>query len=392
MIKSFKTRIYPTSEQIKYFRKAFGVRRWTWNWAWSEYQKQSASQFELQKKLNNGLVKAAGYEWLSEVNSMVRQESIKDLSQAIKAWHNKSLKTSKKPHYASRKTTPLSFRLSSKGAPLKYVSPHYVSMTRVRGKKPMHIKCAESMAWLSQASKVCQTTIKEQAGKFYIVITYEAKAKPHRVKSNRGAAGIDMGIKIPLVVYDDNDEAYAITIKEELRKAERRTEVLQRALSRKQEARKKCSKHLKRNSKRYEALKLRLQRAYAHEANIKRNWREQMSWWLISRYDVIAIEPYSTKAADNLNCSRAARRAGGYEFCERLKRKAEEYGTVIKEISWEPTTQTCSHCGHVRKGVDKVTLQERTYVCPHCGFECNRDVNAARNIYELIFTAHGRWV
>ena len=387
MIKSFKTRIYPTPEQIKIIRNAFGVRRWTWNWAWSEYQKQPASQFNLQKQLNNGLVKAAGYEWLSEVNSMVRQESIKDLSQAIKAWG----KNSKKPHFKSRKHDTKSFRIIRKNATaIRYESPHYVSLVWTR-KKRLKLKTAEVIKFLRTAH-ICTATVTEQAGKFYIVITYEAKAKSHRVKSNRGAAGIDIGIKIPLVVYDDNNKAYALMIKEELRKAERRTEVLQRALSRKQEARKKYSKHLKRDSKRYEALKLRLQRAYAHEANIKRNWREQMSWWLISRYDVIAIEPYSTKAADNLNCSRAARRAGGYEFCERLKRKAEEYDTVIKEISWEPTTQTCSECGYVRTGENKVTLQERTYVCPQCGFKCNRDVNAARNIYELIFTAHGRWV
>ena len=40
------------------------------------------------------------------------------------------------------------------------------------------------------------------------------------------------------------------------------------------------------------------------------------------------------------------------------------------------TTQDCSNCGH---RVVK-TLSTRTHVCPKCGFELDRDQNAALNI------------
>ena len=41
-----------------------------------------------------------------------------------------------------------------------------------------------------------------------------------------------------------------------------------------------------------------------------------------------------------------------------------------------PSSQICSHCGHRQK----LELNERTYICPECGLEIDRDTNAALNI------------
>jgi len=47
---------------------------------------------------------------------------------------------------------------------------------------------------------------------------------------------------------------------------------------------------------------------------------------------------------------------------------------------YEATTQTCSFCGHRQK----VKLSERTFKCPNCGKEIDRDVNSARNILKIV--------
>ncbi|MBR1396236.1 MAG: transposase [Selenomonadaceae bacterium] len=44
------------------------------------------------------------------------------------------------------------------------------------------------------------------------------------------------------------------------------------------------------------------------------------------------------------------------------------------------TTQTCSDCGHIMSGKDKLTLKVREWRCPKCGAYHIRDVNAAKNI------------
>jgi transposase len=49
---------------------------------------------------------------------------------------------------------------------------------------------------------------------------------------------------------------------------------------------------------------------------------------------------------------------------------------VVKIGQWEPTSQTCSCCGH-RQSIE---LRERWFTCGSCSLEIGRDLNAARNI------------
>ena len=102
MIYAFKTRIYPTSKQRKYFAKAFGIRRFIWNYALNEYLESlnignPKSEYDLKKQINNSIVKDDNYKWLSEVNSMVRQESLKDLFLGLKKYHEQQRKARKIP-------------------------------------------------------------------------------------------------------------------------------------------------------------------------------------------------------------------------------------------------------------------------------------------------------
>jgi putative transposase len=63
-----------------------------------------------------------------------------------------------------------------------------------------------------------------------------------------------------------------------------------------------------------------------------------------------------------------------------------------------PSTQRCSHCGHVKTGADKMTLQgdtiyyeHHTYRCYECGTVMNRDENAVNNLihYAVGLTTEG---
>ena len=57
--------------------------------------------------------------------------------------------------------------------------------------------------------------------------------------------------------------------------------------------------------------------------------------------------------------------------------KATKNGKVCAKIGrFDPSSQICSKCGHQQK----MSLEQRTYVCPECGMTMDRDVNAAINI------------
>ena len=67
------------------------------------------------------------------------------------------------------------------------------------------------------------------------------------------------------------------------------------------------------------------------------------------------------------------------EFVTILKYKAEWQGREIKQIgSLFPSSQLCSNCGF--KNIDVKDLSIRKWICPECGAEHDRDLNAAKNI------------
>ncbi len=86
MLKAFKYRIYPTSEQSVLLAKSFGCARWFYNYALnltSETYKQTGKGLSRDEiiKLLPSLKKE--YEWLSEVPSQVLQQAALNLSSAF---------------------------------------------------------------------------------------------------------------------------------------------------------------------------------------------------------------------------------------------------------------------------------------------------------------------
>jgi putative transposase len=68
--------------------------------------------------------------------------------------------------------------------------------------------------------------------------------------------------------------------------------------------------------------------------------------------------------------------AAGRQFIEMLEYKAELYGTHVVQVDPAGTTKACCQCG---VATDK-PLWVREHSCPSCGFEADRDANAAFNI------------
>lgn len=386
MIKVFKTRIYPTKNQREYFHKAFGIRRFIWNYSLNEYLEslnngEYKSEYDLKKEINNGIVKQEEYKWLSEVNSMVRQESLKDLYLTIRKYHDKqrearkttlSISTEKyKPKFKSKKKDTNSFRYNNKGNPFKIISKKKFRLTTVKSpKNALVIKCAENISFLKEY-RFCEITILQEAGKYYMCVSYEKTN--HTEKCNtEDSIGIDMGVKTLLTCYDSNGKINKYHFPKELYKQEKHTSRCHRKLSLKVYG-----------SNKYKKALIRLQKSYQKEKNIRKEFREQVTTMLVKNYKVIKIENFNTKVNTLANINRALSRLGKYEFIKRLKQKADLYGCELKFISGVATTQTCSQCGNRLFNDEKLTLNDRIYDCKVCGSKIDRDVNSAINILNL---------
>ncbi len=96
---------------------------------------------------------------------------------------------------------------------------------------------------------------------------------------------------------------------------------------------------------------------------------------LVARYDTIYVEDLNVKGLARGMLAKSVSDAGWGLFLQWLRVKAESAGRVVIAVNPSGTSQTCSACGaRVRKD-----LSVRVHRCP-CGYEEDRDVNAARNI------------
>jgi transposase len=63
-----------------------------------------------------------------------------------------------------------------------------------------------------------------------------------------------------------------------------------------------------------------------------------------------------------------------------LKYKSEHQGTTFEEADeFYLSTQTCSHCGYVLQGNERLEAQ-KTFKCPKCKLKIDRDDNSSYNV------------
>jgi putative transposase len=100
---------------------------------------------------------------------------------------------------------------------------------------------------------------------------------------------------------------------------------------------------------------------------------------LARTYQRIGIEDLNVRGmVRNRHLSRPVIDGAFFEFRRQLDYKSRLYGsTIVVADRWFPSSKTCSCCGVVE---DTLDLNERTFRCNDCGFQCDRDLNAARNL------------
>ncbi|MEU8265003.1 RNA-guided endonuclease TnpB family protein [Micromonospora sp. NPDC048999] len=79
----------------------------------------------------------------------------------------------------------------------------------------------------------------------------------------------------------------------------------------------------------------------------------------------------------NRRLTRVISDASRSQFRSKLEYKTWYGREVIPVDRWYPSSKTCSTCGQVNT---TLALNDRTWTCPGCQTEHDRDINAARNI------------
>ena len=145
-----------------------------------------------------------------------------------------------------------------------------------------------------------------------------------------------------------------------------------------------------RGSARRGSVKAAVARLKAREADRRKDWAEQTSTTIARRFDVIRVENLDIRAltrsargtadapgrnvAAKAGLNRAILRSGWGLLVRRITDKAP--GRVEK-VPPAFTSQCCSACGHIAA---ESRESQALFCCVACGYACNADVNAARNV------------
>jgi putative transposase len=132
----------------------------------------------------------------------------------------------------------------------------------------------------------------------------------------------------------------------------------------------------RKGSESYRKQKVKVAKVYEKIGNVRKDFIHKTSRLLVDNYSLIALEDLNVRELAEKDFGKQINDAAWSMLGRFLTYKAGNAGSKVLFVDARGTTKTCSGCGHVKD----MPLGNRTYVCPVCGLEMDRDLNAAKNI------------
>ncbi|QKY22267.1 IS200/IS605 family element transposase accessory protein TnpB (plasmid) [Halolamina sp. CBA1230] len=130
----------------------------------------------------------------------------------------------------------------------------------------------------------------------------------------------------------------------------------------------------------WEKARQKLAQAYDQLQNRREDYREKLADEYTTRYDAVFLEDLDVKAmTEDDGNSRNIASMSWRQTIQAFKRHGKKNGCYVIEVPPEGTTKRCSQCGCETEK----PLWVREHSCPSCGFETDRDYNAALEIKRL---------
>jgi len=224
---------------------------------------------------------------------------------------------------------------------------------------------------LERVSQVCVKL--DPSGRIHVIfLVEEAETLGQSSKEPKNAVGVDLGITRLATLSDGR----YLENPKPLERSLERIRMLQRTLSRK--------RFLSNN---WLKTKTKLAKEHEHLKDFRRDLFFKLGALLAQEYDLLVLEDLDVQGLIQSGTKKRRLRLHDSSFSE-LRRILEweflKRGKLVLPVPAYNTSRECFLCRGINQNL---TLEDRVFLCPHCGFTLDRDLNAS-----LVLLKRSGWV
>ena len=379
LLKSYKTEINPTLEQIQKINQTIGTCRFIYNFYLAhnketyEKEKKFVSGMDFSKWINNEFIpNNKNYKWIKEVSSKSVKQSIMNAEKAFKRFFKHQ---SGFPGFKKKGKSDVKMYF------VKTDSKVIIPCERHRIKIPtlgwVRIKEKGYIPTNSETHTIKSGCVSCRAGRYYASVLVEEIQKDQPILNDFGI-GIDLGIK-EFAITSNGIIKKNINKTATVRKLEKQLKREQRCLSRKYDDYKKRKKKGEATRQNIQRQQLKVQKLHQQIENNRTDYVNKCVNEIVkTKPSYITIEDLNVSGMmKNRHLSKAVASQKFYEFRTKLETKCKENGIELRVADrWYPSSKLCHECGCIKKDLK---LSDREYICD-CGYHTDRDYNAALNL------------
>ena len=380
MLKSFKTEINPSKEQIIKINKTIGACRYIYNFylAHNKELYDKGDKFMSGKSfsvwLNNEyLPDNPDKLWIKEVSSKSVKKSIEDGYTAFTKFfkHQSSFPKFKKKDKSDVKM----YFVKTDAKSTIWCERHRIKIPTLGW---MKLKEKGYIPTTKDGYVIKSGTVSKKADRYYVSVLVEI-SDTNVINNNNDGIGIDLGLKDFAII--SNGKTYQnINKSRKVKKLEKQLRREQRCLSRQYEYLKKGESTQRAN---IQKQKLKVQKLHHRLDNIRTDYINKTIAEIVkTKPSYITIEDLNVLGMmKNRHLSKDVASQKFYEFKTKLKGKCDDNNIELRIVDrWFPSSKLCHCCGSIKKDLK---LSDRIYKC-NCGYVEDRDLNASLNLRDAL--------